>query len=75
MCERGITVNCRNFEYQLAETFQSFATRTGVSTVTLRKYFRGDAPIRRSTFNQISRMLANEYEIEVDPEKHFFPKR
>ena len=57
MSERGTTINCREFEAELAESYQDFASRVGVSTVTLRKFFRGHAPIRRTTFNRISRQL------------------
>lgn len=75
MSERGTTINCREFEAELAESYQDFASRVGVSTVTLRKFFRGHAPIRRTTFNRISRQLRAEYEVEIDPGKHFHPVR
>lgn len=75
MCERGTTINCREFEAELAESYQDFAGKAGVSTVTLRKFFRGSAPIRRTTFNRISRTLREDYAVEIDAEKHFYPAR
>jgi predicted transcriptional regulator len=75
MCERGTTINCKDFEAELAESYQEFAAKAGVSTVTLRKFFRGHAPIRRTTFNRISKTLRMEYALAVDPEKHFYPAR
>jgi len=75
MCERGTTINCKDFEAELAESYQEFAAKAGVSTVTLRKFFRGHAPIRRTTFNRISKTLRQDYALEVDPEKHFYPAR
>ncbi|MEM9738507.1 MAG: helix-turn-helix transcriptional regulator [Pseudomonadota bacterium] len=75
MCERGTTINCKEFEAELAESYQDFAAKAGVSTVTLRKFFRGHAPIRRTTFNRISKTLRDDYEVEIDAEKHFFPGR
>ena len=75
MCERGTTINCRDFEAALIESYRDFADRAGVSTVTLRKFFRGNAPIRRTTFNRISKTLRDDYELNVDPDKHFYPGR
>jgi len=75
MCERGTTIGCREFEAELAESYQDFAAKAGVSTVTLRKFFRGHAPIRRTTFNRISKTLRDDYEVEIDAEKHFYPGR
>lgn len=75
MCERGTTINCRDFESALIESYRDFADRAGVSTVTLRKFFRGSAPIRRTTFNRISKTLRDDYALEIDAEKHFYPGR
>lgn len=75
MCERGTTINCREFESELAESYQAFAAKAGVSTVTLRKFFRGHAPIRRTTFNRISKTLRDDYAVDIDPDRHFHPGR
>ncbi|MEO0466651.1 MAG: helix-turn-helix transcriptional regulator [Pseudomonadota bacterium] len=75
MCERGTTINCKDFESVLIESYRDFAHRAGVSTVTLRKFFRGHAPIRRTTFNRISKTLREDYRVEIEAEKHFYPGR